>query len=391
MAKVLYFGVPQYGHLHPTLPLIHELIERGEHILYYLPADQFNQLIEATGATVRLYKRPPMQAGLSFSRAFVAHTHQLIAQLLEEVRAERPDYIVYDPYCVHARLLAQILQIPAIVVNTNMFYNQPMLQLLDRNVLSQTHRLFETNEMKDFQMALEPLCAEYHLPAFDLPDIKLYAEPLNISFIPRALQPAGDIFDERFLFVGSSIAARSMPSDITLPQRTDQPLLYISLGTVRNDWKEFYLFCLEAFAGLPIQVIMAIGQKVKPEELGALPENVRLYPFVPQLDVLAQCTAFITHGGTNSVVEALYHGVPLVVVPLIAEDQFVYAKMVQDLTLGVAIKKSDVSASTLREAALQVIHEKKYKEQALLMGDVIKASGGYRAAADAILSYVSHH
>ncbi|GHO82464.1 macrolide family glycosyltransferase [Dictyobacter formicarum] len=389
MAKVLYFGVPQYGHIHPTLPLVRELIDHGEDVLYYLVTDQFKQLVEDTGATLKLYQRPPIQPGLSFSAMLVEHMSQMIAQLLEEVCAERPDYIVYDPYCTHARLLAQIIQVPAIIVIPHMFYNEHVIHQLDQNLMRGILQLFAENEMNDFQMALEPLCAKYHLQTFSLPSIKTHAEPLNISFIPRELQPAEKTFDEHFLFVGSSIAPRKGEPAITLPQHTDLPVLYISLGTIMNNWKEFYLACFEAFDGLPIQVIIAIGPKVSQDTLGTIPENISLYPFVPQLEVLSQCNAFITHGGTNSVVEALYYGVPLVVLPLASEDEFVNAKRVQDLMLGLAIEKPHVSASSLRESAMQVLHERKYKEQALLMSDKIKVAGGYRAAAAAILNHVS--
>jgi UDP:flavonoid glycosyltransferase YjiC (YdhE family) len=83
--------------------------------------------------------------------------------------------------------------------------------------------------------------------------------------------------------------------------------------------------------------------------------------------------------------------VPLIVLPQGAEDQFVNAKMVQDLMLGVTIEKLDVSARTLREATMQAMNEDAYRQHALRMGDAIKASGGYRAAANAILDYVSHN
>ncbi|TKC34103.1 hypothetical protein EI555_009785, partial [Monodon monoceros] len=55
-------------------------------------------------------------------------------------------------------------------------------------------------------------------------------------------------------------------------------------------------------------------QEKKPETLGA---NTRLYGWIPQNDLLG---AFITHCGTNGIYEAIYHRVPMVVIPLFGDQ-----------------------------------------------------------------------
>ncbi len=52
MAKVLFFNSPMYGHVLPTLPLVEELVARGEQIIYYL-TDEFAQDVCRAGATMR--------------------------------------------------------------------------------------------------------------------------------------------------------------------------------------------------------------------------------------------------------------------------------------------------------------------------------------------------
>ena len=59
-------------------------------------------------------------------------------------------------------------------------------------------------------------------------------------------------------------------------------------------------------------MIMSIGANVSRENLGAAPPNFMVYAHVPQLDILRRASAFLTHGGMNSVSESLYHGVPMV-------------------------------------------------------------------------------
>jgi UDP:flavonoid glycosyltransferase YjiC (YdhE family) len=76
------------------------------------------------------------------------------------------------------------------------------------------------------------VCTSYGLPPMNLADASMYAEPLNLVFLPKAFQPAGDTFDERYLFVGPSTLPRRQATDVPLGHlSTTRPLLYISLGT----------------------------------------------------------------------------------------------------------------------------------------------------------------
>lgn len=61
--------------------------------------------------------------------------------------------------------------------------------------------------------------------------------------------------------------------------------------------------------------------------------NVHIYKSVPQLDVLKMAEVFITHGGMNSVSEALVSGTPMVVIPLVS-DQPVNARCIEKLGVG---------------------------------------------------------
>ena len=49
MSKVMFFNVPGYGHINPTLPLVEELVNRGEEVIYY-STEKFREKIERTGS-----------------------------------------------------------------------------------------------------------------------------------------------------------------------------------------------------------------------------------------------------------------------------------------------------------------------------------------------------
>jgi UDP:flavonoid glycosyltransferase YjiC (YdhE family) len=70
-------------------------------------------------------------------------------------------------------------------------------------------------------------------------------------------------------------------------------------------------------------LLISLGAKTLPEELGILPENVTARAFVPQIDILPFVSLFITHGGNNSLTESLtVAGCPLIVIPFAGMQSF---------------------------------------------------------------------
>src|SRR5688572_6331759 len=54
MAKIVFFNIPAHGHVNPSLPVIAELVRRGEQIVY-VNSEEYRQAIEATGAHFHPY------------------------------------------------------------------------------------------------------------------------------------------------------------------------------------------------------------------------------------------------------------------------------------------------------------------------------------------------
>jgi MGT family glycosyltransferase len=111
-----------------------------------------------------------------------------------------------------------------------------------------------------------------------------------------------------------------------------------------------------------------------------------IQPHVPQLEVLARASAFVTHGGMNSVSESLYHGVPLVTIPQVGEQEIV-SRRVEELGAGVYLAKTAVSADRLRSSVRRVLAEPAFREAAARTGASFKTAGGVQAGAKTILSF----
>lgn len=395
-SKILVFNLPQHGHINPTLAVVKELAAHGDELIYYL-TDEFKDKIQSTGVTFRRYENvntkptaPSFDAFPSFYslffQKFVESTRLIIPQFLDELRADKPDYIMYDSLCLWAKFLAKVLQVPAITLHATYPSNEhfSLFKMLDSGKAQPS--ISTSDLMLSFRDELEQVCISYGIESFEPSELFAQDEPLNIVFLPRAFHPVGDTFNQRFVFVGPSLTERADVTDFPLEQLTQQPTLYISLGTLFNTWIEFFQMCFTAFGDQHWQVVMSIGKNVDRSSLGSIPNNFIVASFVPQLAVLENTNVFLTHGGMNSVMEALYHGVPLVVIPQMPE-QAITAKRVMELGLGVALEKTDITVSALQAAVAKVANEPQFRQNTQQMREIIQEAGGYQQAVNAILQF----
>ncbi|XP_003268480.1 UDP-glucuronosyltransferase 2B15 isoform X1 [Nomascus leucogenys] len=145
-------------------------------------------------------------------------------------------------------------------------------------------------------------------------------------------------------------------------------IVVFSLGSmISNMSEERANKIASALAQIPQKVLWRFDGK-KPNTLGS---NTRLYKWLPQNDLLGhpKTKAFITHGGTNGIYEAIYHGIPMVGIPLFADqpDNIVHMKA-KGAALSVDIRT--MSSRDLLNALKSVINDPIYKENAMKLSRI---------------------
>ena len=109
--------------------------------------------------------------------------------------------------------------------------------------------------------------------------------------------------------------------------------------------------------------------------------------YVPQLEILKLADAFISHGGLNSVSEALYYEVPVAAIP-IANDQPAVAGRLEALGAGIMLRMDEITPQILRDTVYRLLMDENYRSASKTVGRSFAEAGGYKAAADAILEYI---
>ena len=142
-----------------------------------------------------------------------------------------------------------------------------------------------------------------------------------------------------------------------------------------------YRTALEGLAALDVRALLTVGHQADVGALGPVPANVRIERWVPQADVFAQAAAVVCHGGSSTTLGALAAALPLVVVPLFA-DQPYNAARVEACGAGVVVRPPERGA--LGAAITRVLGEPSFAAAARCLGAEMRSHPGARSAVDAL-------
>ncbi len=204
---------------------------------------------------------------------------------------------------------------------------------------------------------LAALRAEHGLPA----DVS--REPLVLSPFPPRLRPLpADAHAFR--------AARA-----TRPPE-DAATVYVTLGTIFNlESGDLFERVLAGLRDLPTDVIAPTGSNLAPAELSPQPRNVLVERHLPQADVLPRCRAVVSHGGSGSILGALAHGLPSVLLPMGA-DQPQNANRCEELGVARVLDATTATPRTIRDAVAAALADPSHRSAAERIADEIASLPG---------------
>ena len=162
-----------------------------------------------------------------------------------------------------------------------------------------------------------------------------------------------------------------------LPRR---PIVYVTLGTIWNTDLDVFRVVIEALRD-HVNLIVTVGRQNDPAMLGPQPRGVIIRSYIAQHELLPWCDAVVAHGGSGTVLGALAHGVPLLVVPQGA-DQWSNAEQIVTAGAGKRLLRDELSAVAVRDYVMALLNEPSYRQAASNIKDEISAMP---SATDAIV------
>lgn len=291
-----------------------------------------------------------------------------VARRVQEIVAQvRPDHVVVDHLAFSARLALAAAGVPhadvvlghpsALVVGHEVYGYPPAwptrLQPPDKE-LRGLRALCETVRDRftaDWNAALGALA-----PAAT-PSSDAFAETGDVLLLnyPEALhEPTRSALLGPHQFLGSAVRDEETEPEVRAwIDGDDAPVVYVSLGSFLSVRADVLALVAEALRGLDVRVALASGS-TSPDELGPVPPTWLVRPVLPQVMLLRRAALSVTHGGNNSVTEALTAGVPMLVLPL-STDQFAGAAALEVAGVAEVLAPNHVSVPELRDAVVRLL------------------------------------
>jgi len=389
--RVLFTIQPGIGHFHAVGSLARAL-QRDAHEVAFACAPSFCSTVEATGFR-------SFSAGLDWLESDVDRTFPDIQNLsLEQqtswfvtnvfggVAAERmakdllslcaswkPDVVVREEFEFGGCLAAERLGIPHAAVSLGLFFAVGMWKsLIGKRI----------NELR----------TDLGLP--EDPGMEMLYRYLNLSFAP----PSYQFFESKapivFHSLRPTIFDRSgnerLPDWIKfLPKR---PTVHATLGTVFANVKSVYLTIVEALVEEPVNLVITTGRNPLPKGFWPKASNLYVERYIPHTLLLPHCDLVISHGGAATTMCVLSHGLPMILIPLSADQPF-HAMRCSALGVACVIKQPDqfgsylfdrfygeLSARSIRSAVKEILDNPKYKLSAeRLRNELLSLPGMERA------------
>lgn len=327
--KIVFAGLPAYGHLYPMLPLAlacadagHDVtVAAGEPFLGTLPVPTvpgipegivLHDLEQETFRNHPGLEPGPDFATYLFGETTARHVEPVLRALFD---CERPDLVVHEVMDVGAAVAAARLGIRAVAFGLGLW---------------------------------NPLVARFYAIAGADPTLP----GGYLDTVPAPVQNPGSL-------PGSRTPIRPVAWAPPVPMPPVDPAgctVYVTLGTVAYGAVEVLRKAVLETAAHDVDVLVAVGPAGDPSLLGTLPDNVRLERFVPQAQVLRHVDLVVHHGGAGTMLGALAAGLPQLILPQGA-DQPYNAMAIERAGAGRALRNSEQTPGTIGAAVGALLTE----------------------------------
>jgi UDP:flavonoid glycosyltransferase YjiC (YdhE family) len=357
LVRILFTFAGGNGHFHPLNPIA-RAAEAAGHTVAMTGRPSLVPAIEAAGFTAFPTGKdtgPPQRIPLrtysaeredrDFREGFADRlTRERAPDILALCDEWHPDLLICDETDFGCMIAAERRGLPyasVLVIAAGSFVRHELIAEPLQKVRSD-HELPPDPDliMLSRYLVLSPFPPSIRDPAFPLPPTAHSIRPL----VPEP--PAGD-------------AAPPWLADLD-----DAPAVYFTLGTAFNlESGDLFARVLAGLRDLPIQLVVTVGREIDPEEFGPQPGHVHIERYIPQAVLLPHCDVVVSHGGSGSVMGALTHGLPSVLIPLGADQPMNAARCE---ALGVARVQDAVGLTpeSVREAVAALLADATYREHA---------------------------
>src|SRR5215813_12411048 len=412
IVRLGFLSLPVPGHLNPMTTLARKLQSRGHDVVFISLADvapfveaaglPFVPCAEAAypagslGKLVRRLSELSGQEALYFTvnAMMRGYTSSLFESLPDTLSEAEVDGLVLDQYQPYVELIPTHLRMPFVHVSNALhvdYTGRTPICFVDWPYQTGVDALARNMEgVRRARILLEPVTATAQTFArkvglsVDWNNPHSTLSPLGwVTQCPREFDFGPAPGFPQFHYAGPFHDGRGrMDFDFPWQQLTGEPVVYASMGTLQNGLIDIFRSIAQAAVGLKeLQFVLAVGGQFDPKELGAVPANVLIVSYAPQIEILKRSSLCITHAGLNTALESLSNGVPMLALP-ITNDQPGVAARIAEKKVGVVMSPDQASPENFVAAIKRVLGDPAIRDNVWKVQQAIRSADGLSIAAD---------
>jgi len=409
--KIGFISFPVPGHFNPMSALARQLQSRNHDVvilslpaierlaraanLPFIPFGEKEFSADKSGEILGTLSRLKGAEGLQFTVNKIAATNEVKWRELPKLLSSNGiDAVVVDNYDFYGEIIPMLLGMPYAILSNALHFdysgytplcvydwaheNTPEAIKRNRQGVSKfTQMLIRSNAELIAQAEKAGIKANWQDPS------SLFSDRPWITQCPHEFDFESSHWPKQFHHAGPFHDGKGR-LDFPFPwdQLTGEPIVYASMGTVQIGNPDVFSAIAAAVSKhKDLQLVLAIGNLLRPEQIVPVPNNAIVVNNAPQLELLKKASVCITHAGFNTVLEALTQGVPQIAIP-VTNDQPGIAARIADKKTGKTTSLDGLDASNLSALVDEVFNNPIYRHNSRSIQKAIAKKNGLSVAAD---------
>lgn len=368
--KIAFFTVKHISHIKPIIHLVSKL-QQNNHNIYVFGTAENKHFFDNINITNYIsyqfdigknsYEKianNELQKSIEVlyqNRDFIeSHKHYIYQDIISShvveqksldniskcIKEINPDIIIRDSVDLYGLTIAQQQNIRIFSYITNNLYNWDYFKKnrLDWYIffgLLDVKDKLPTNYFSNFKYYIYNLYKKFE-EEYNAIAIRPYHnfnihEELNIILSTNFLQPIDSLTSINYVILNPPLEKYRIENDIPaslksfINQSTNKKIVYIATGSFINNEINFYKHIIKQMIKLQYRIIISAGNLSSTLNQyifeNSLQEHIYCDRFLPQNYVLLHSDLFISSGGFNSILEAIYYKVPIIIRPITCEQR----------------------------------------------------------------------
>lgn len=391
MKKIVFISFPVAGHANPQYSLCEELTKRKVKVIYYTAERYADKYKKIKNIEIRTYPKEFMDYYDELSKNIILHqkmmalmyvfnsfTEKILPFIVEEVQKDKPDLIISDSLAVWGKVVARYLKIDYALFFSSFMGDSIIMKKTPSFTLGLIKSMVcDFNYVIKFMKIKKNIEKKYGKITDSMPKIMDHQGAFTIVATSREFHPGGNLYPENVHFVRPCVF-----NENRIIQKKDTIL--ISVGTISFS-HTFWDLCIKATENLDYRVVISFGNNknnlIQSKNIRSnveIYENLSLEEYRKELE---RSEIFITHGGFNSITDAIIAETKLLICPITTE-QVSNGKVLEAYGCGRLLKSKGLTPEKLKIEIEALIKDKKIKNNLIKYKESFKNEKTYKEIVD---------